>query len=111
MALKQTVEATQRGQARLFVARTVSQILILVGFPSTVTTRDPYSTPIVTSWNFRNLLSVNCRSRHDFPTPVHARQIVSGNTARGNNRKISCEVRLTHVADDDALEVTDDVHC
>jgi len=37
---------------------------------STVTMRAPNSTPMVRSCTGWNLLSVNCRSRHDLPTPV-----------------------------------------
>lgn len=47
----------------------MSQICSLMGRPSTVTIRAPNSTPMVRSWTGWNLLSVNCRSKHDFPTP------------------------------------------
>jgi hypothetical protein len=53
---------------------TVSQIWSLIGLLSIVTIRAPNSTPIVRSWTGWNLLSVNCKSRHDFPTPVLQRK-------------------------------------
>lgn len=48
---------------------TVSQICNLICFPSMVIMRAPNSTPMVKSCTGWNRLSVNCNSRHDFPTP------------------------------------------
>ena len=49
---------------------TVSQICSFTCWSFIGTVRDPNSTPIVRSWVALNLLSVNCSSRHDFPTPI-----------------------------------------
>ena len=49
---------------------TVSHICSLICLPSIDIIRAPNSTPMVKSWTGWNLLSVNCRSRHDFPTPT-----------------------------------------
>ena len=48
----------------------VSQIWSLICLSLMLTMRLPNSTPMVRSWTCWNLLSVNCRSRHDLPTPV-----------------------------------------
>jgi len=45
-----------------------------MGRESMVTMRAPNSTPMVRSWTGWNLLSVNWRSRHDFPTPAPHRR-------------------------------------
>ena len=52
--------------------RTVSQIWSLMGLLSMVIIRAPNSTPMVRSCTGWKRLSVNCSSRHDFPTPARA---------------------------------------
>ena len=49
---------------------TVSQICSLICLPSMLIMRAPNSTPIVRSCTGWKRLSVNCRSKHDFPTPA-----------------------------------------
>lgn len=49
---------------------TVSHICNFMGLLSMVIILAPNSTPIVKSCTGWNLLSVNCKSRHDFPTPT-----------------------------------------
>ena len=51
----------------------VSQICNLICLPSIFIMRAPNSTPMVKSWTGWNLLSVNWRSRHDFPTPINTK--------------------------------------
>ena len=51
-------------------SRTVSQICSLICLLSIVIMRAPNSTPMVRSCTGWKRLSVNCRSKHDFPTPV-----------------------------------------
>ena len=48
----------------------VSQICSLICLLSIVIMRAPNSTPMVRSCTGWKRLSVNCRSKHDFPTPV-----------------------------------------
>jgi hypothetical protein len=48
----------------------VSQIWSLMGLLSIVIMRAPNSTPMVRSCTGWKRLSVNCSSRHDFPTPA-----------------------------------------
>ena len=52
------------------LSRTVSQIWSLICLLSIVIMRAPNSTPMVRSCTGWKRLSVNCRSKHDFPTPV-----------------------------------------
>ena len=55
---------------RYGLSRTVSQICSLICLLSMVIMRAPNSTPMVKSCTGWKRLSVNCRSKHDFPTPV-----------------------------------------
>lgn len=52
----------------------VSQICSLICLPSIVIIRAPNSTPIVKSCTGWKRLSVNCKRRHDFPTPIKITQ-------------------------------------
>jgi hypothetical protein len=101
--------------------RTVSQIWSLMGLLSMVIMRAPNSTPMVRSCTGWNRLSVNCSSRHDFPTPANTdnkaasraggrvNQYRSEQRSRSPAERIqstrrSREERRTCVADDDVLE-------
>ena len=71
MMLENETEGT-RGQRS--TGRTVSQIWSLMGLLSMVIMRAPNSTPMVRSCTGWKRLSVNCSSRHDFPTPAKHKQ-------------------------------------
>ena len=58
----------------------VSQICSLMFFSWIWIVRAPNSTPIVRSCYWRNRLSVNWSSRHDFPTPITQRKMKLLNT-------------------------------
>ena len=66
--------------------------------------RAPNSTPIVRSCCWRNLLSVNCSRRQDFPTPKRE----SAKLVRLKSSRCSAKgpkgVLLTGVANDNVLE-------
>mgnify|MGYP001811072070 CR=1 FL=1 len=57
-----------------WMMRTVSQICSLICFWSMLIMRAPNSTPMVRSCTGWKRLSVNCSSRHDFPTPAWRRK-------------------------------------
>ena len=56
--------------------------------------RAPNSTPMVRSWTGWNLLSVNCSSKHDLPTPVSNRTEVAKPIAVSFNNERSRSVVL-----------------
>lgn len=70
----------------------------------------PNSTPIVRSWTGWNRLSVNCNSRHDFPTPgTHSSQTQNTsssctNTTAPGPPPVAQAPILTRVPDYDILE-------
>ena len=70
-----------------------------------VTMRAPNSTPMVRSCTGWNLLSVNCKSRHDFPTPVSHPIIIHPPKKKDRKKKICLMTKYeTCVSDDDVLE-------
>ena len=71
-----------------------------------VTMRAPNSTPMVRSCTGWNLLSVNCKSRHDFPTPVSHPIIIHPPKKKDRKKKKTCLMTKyeTCVSDDDVLE-------
>lgn len=79
----------------------MSQICNLICFPSILIIRAPNSTPMVKSCTGWKRLSVNCRSRQDFPTPAQTRQAgllgghnFEGAAAAGLPRRSGVEAKL-----------------
>lgn len=83
---------------------TVSHICSLTCLPSMLIMRAPNSTPMVRSCTGWKRLSVNCRSRQDFPTPAGHSKALSSLSGRLTELRCLQAAGRACIAYDDVLE-------